>query len=273
MNLCNKQMAQEEKLRNMVIDQRGDLYEALGGRKLHLLLAKKMKEEGIKMGRDKFFDFLRAHTLLVVKQKNYIRTTNSNHNFRKFKNLVKNKVPNGPEELWVSDITYLRLNGKHAYLALITDAYSKQIMGFKVSTNMKASLSLEALKMALQNRKYPQKKLIHHSDRGFHYCWPDYVEMLQENGILISMTEQYDPYENALAERVNKTMKHDFALNQVLPNKTFAEKMTRRAVRLYNDLRPHDSLKGRTPASVHQQPDVPYKSYRKNKEIIYLNLN
>lgn len=273
MRLCSKQMAQQEKLRNMVIDQRGDLYDNLGGRKLHQLLAQKMTEEGIKMGRDKFFDFLRAHTLLVVKQKNYIRTTNSNHNFRKFKNLVKNKVPNGPEELWVSDITYLRLNGKHAYLALITDAYSKQIMGFKVSTNMKASLSLDALKMALKNRKYPQKKLIHHSDRGFHYCWPDYVEMLQENGILISMTEQYDPYENAVAERMNRTMKYDFGLNQVLPNKTFAEKMTRRAVTLYNNLRPHDSLNGRTPTSVHHQPDVPYKSYRKNNKIIYLNLN
>jgi len=273
MKLCQIEMDQQEKLRNMIIDQRGELYEALGGRKLHQMLELKMKEEGIKMGRDKFYDFLRANTLLVVKQKNFVRTTNSNHNFRKFKNLVQNKVPKGPEELWVSDITYLRLNGKHAYLALITDAYSKQIMGFKVSTNMKASLSLDALKMALKNRKYPQKKLIHHSDRGFHYCWPDYVKMLQDNDILISMTEQYDPYENALAERINKTMKYEFGLNQVLPNKTFAEKMTKRAVRLYNTLRPHNSLKGRTPASVHLKPDVPYKSYRRNKEIIYLNLN
>lgn len=273
MKVCSKQMADNEKLKNMVIDQRGDLYEALGGRKLHQLLALKMKRENIKMGRDKFFDFLRAHTLLVVKQKNYIRTTNSNHNFKKFKNLVKNKVPKGPEELWVSDITYLRLNGKHAYLALITDAYSKEIMGYKVSTNMKASLSLDALKMALKNRKYPEKKLIHHSDRGFHYCWPEYVKMLEQNEILISMTEQYDPYENALAERINKTMKYEFGLNQVLPNKTFAEKMVKRAIKLYNTIRPHDSLKGRTPASVHLKPDIPYRSYRKNKEIIYLNLN
>jgi putative transposase len=273
MKRCQIEMVQQEELRNMIIDQRSELYENLGGRKLHQMLVVKMKDQGIKMGRDKFFDFLRANTLLVVKQKNFVRTTNSNHNFRKFENLVQNKVPKGPEELWVSDITYLRLNGKHAYLALITDAYSKQIMGFKLSTNMKASLSIDALKMALKNRKHPAKKLIHHSDRGFHYCWPDYVKMLQDNQILISMTQQYDPYENALAERINKTMKYEFGFNQVLPNKTFAEKMIKRAVRLYNTIRPHNSIKGKTPASVHLKPDVPYQAYRKNKEIIYLNLN
>ena len=273
MNICKKQKSDNEKLMKMVIDKRGEINQATGGRKLHLLLQDQMKQQNIKMGRDNFFDFLRAHTLLVPKQRNFTRTTNSNHLFRKFKNLVQNKIPNQPEELWVSDITYLRLNGKNAYLALVTDAYSKQIMGFHVATNMKASLSIDALKMALKNRKYPNRKLIHHSDRGFHYCWPEYVKMLQDNDILISMTEQYDPYENALAERINKTMKYEFGLNQTIPNKTVAQKMVRRAVRIYNTLRPHDSLKGRTPVSVHLNADMPYKSYRRNKEIIYLNLN
>ena len=225
------------------------------------------------MGRDKLFDVLRAHSLLVPKLRNFVRTTNSNHLFRKFPNLVQDRMPCGPEELWVSDITYIRLNGKHAYLALVTDAYSKKIMGFKLSTNMKASLTIDALKMALAKRKYPTKKLIHHSDRGFQYCWPAYVELAEQNGLLLSMTQQYDPYENALAERINRTLKYDFALNQIIPNKTIAEKMVRRAVEIYNTKRPHDSLKKRTPDSVHLQPDIPYKSYRKNKTNKYLLLN
>lgn len=273
MTLCKKQKSDNEKLVKMVIDKRGEISQATGGRKLHQLLQDQMKQENIKMGRDNFFDFLRAHALLVPKQRNFTRTTNSNHIFKKFKNIVQNRVPKQPEELWVSDITYLKLNGKNAYLALVTDAYSKQIMGFNVATNMKASLSIEALKMALKNRKYPKRKLIHHSDRGFHYCWPEYVKTLQDNEILISMTEQYDPYENALAERINKTIKYEFGLNQTIPNKTIATKMIRRAVKVYNTLRPHDSLKGRTPLSVHLNADMPYKSYRRNKEIIYLNLN
>ncbi|WP_369410686.1 IS3 family transposase [Flavobacterium taihuense] len=225
MNLCKKQKTDNEKLVKMVIDKRGEINQATGGRKLYQLLKDEMIQENIKMGRDNFFDFLRAHSLLVPKQRTFTRTTNSNHLFRKFKNLVQNKVPNQPEELWVSDITYLRLNGKNAYLALVTDAYSKQIKGFYIATNMKASLSIEALKMALKNRKYPQRKLIHHSDRGFHYCWPEYVKLLQDNEILISMTEKYDPYENAIAERLNKTMKYEFELNQTIPNKTLAQKM------------------------------------------------
>lgn len=256
----------------MVLNKRGEITQTLGGRKLYLTLQDQIKEKGIKIGRDRFFDFMRAHALLVPKLRAFHKTTNSNHNFKKFRNLVQNKAPNRPEELWVSDITYLRLNGKHAYLAIITDAYSKKIMGFKIATNMKASLSLEALKMALKNRKYPNRKLIHHSDRGLHYCWPEYVKTLQENKIMISMTEKYDPYENALAERINRTLKYEFALNQVIPNKTVAEKMVRRAVNVYNAKRPHNSLNGRTPNDVHNNQNQPYKSYRKNKEIFYLDL-
>lgn len=257
----------------MVVNKRGEINQSQGGRKLHQLLQSELKGAGIKIGRDKFFDFLRAHSLLVPKLRAFHRTTNSNHNFKKFRNLVKNKIPNGPEELWVADITYIRLNGKHAYLALITDAYSKKIVGYKLSTNMKASLTLDAWKMALDGRKYPNKQLIHHSDRGFQYCWPEYVETLQKAEINISMTEEYDPYENAIAERINRTLKYEFALNQVIPNKTIATKMVRRAVSVYNSKRPHNSLNGRTPEDVHRNGNQPYKSYRKKKEINFLNLN
>jgi transposase InsO family protein len=257
----------------MVHSQRNEISQSLGARNLHYLLKEKMEKENIKLGRDKFIDVLRAHWLLVPKLRNFVRTTNSNHNFWKFPNLVQDRVPTMPEQLWVSDITYIKLNGKHAYLALITDAYSKKIMGYKLSTNMKASLTLDALQMALKNRKYPNRKLIHHSDRGFQYCWPAYVEMAQQNGLILSMTQQYDPYENALAERINRTIKYDFGLNQIIPNKTVALKMVKRAVLVYNTKRPHASLQKRTPESVHQLPNVPYRSYRKNKEIKYLNLN
>jgi putative transposase len=257
----------------MVLDKRGEISQSTGIKKIHRLLKRELASKDIKIGRDKFFDFARTHALLVPKLRAFHITTNSKHKFKKYKNLVQNKVPNKPEELWVSDITYLRLNGKHAYLALITDAYSKKIVGFKVSTNMKASLSIDALKMALKNRRYPDHKLIHHSDRGFQYCWPDYVKMLQDNNIIISMTENSDPYENAVAERINRTLKYEHALNQIIPNKTIAEKMTRRAVMIYNSKRPHDSLKGRTPDDVHKNGNQPYKSYSRNKEIIYLDLD
>lgn len=257
----------------MIQQKRNEISQSLGGRNLHFLLQQEMKNQNIKLGRDKFFDLMRANWLLVPKLRNFVRTTNSNHIFFKFPNLVLDKVPTGPEELWVSDITYIKLNGKHAYLALITDAYSKKIMGYKFATNMKASLTLGALEMALKNRKYPNKKLIHHSDRGFQYCWPIYTEFAQKNGLILSMTQQYDPYENALAERVNRTIKYDFGLNQIIPNKTIAQKMIKRAILVYNSKRPHESLKRRTPDSVHQTPNIPYRSYRKNKEIKYLDLN
>ena len=225
------------------------------------------------MGRDALFDLLRAYGLLVKKTKRFHITTDSNHNYYKSPNLLKEMDLNHAEKAFVSDITYIKTDNGHAYLALVTDPYSKKIMGWALDDNMRVSLVKSALEMAHKNCIHHKAEIVHHSDRGKQYCCPDFSEFSVSKGFILSTTQQYDPYENALAERINKTMKYDFGLNQVLPNKTFAEKMTKRAVRLYNNLRPHDSLKGRTPASVHKKPDVPYKSYRKNKEIIYLNLN
>jgi transposase InsO family protein len=236
-----------------------------GGIKLYHNLKAQMLNQNINIGRDKFYNVLRLHNLLIKKRKNYITTTNSKHLFRKYKNIVKNQIPTRPEQLWVSDITYIKTENGHNYLALVTDAYSKQIMGYKLDNHMKTSLCSDALAMAIKNRKYPNQKLIHHSDRGFQYCNPKYTQFAESNRIKLSMTEQYDPYENAVAERINRTLKYEYGLKRTIKNTTIAQKMTKQAVDIYNNLRSHCSLDLRKPAEVHLNPNIKYKSYRKNK--------
>ncbi|MGY6648332.1 IS3 family transposase [Wenyingzhuangia sp. IMCC45574] len=242
----------------------------LGTRKLYLQLKNKFVLLGIKVGRDKFFNILKRHKLLVKRNKNYHTTTNSRHFFYKYKNLIKDKVPTRPEQLWVTDITYIKTDNGHAYLALVTDAYSKKVMGYNIDNHMKTSLCLEALKMALKNRKYPDQKLIHHSDRGFQYCNPTYTRYVEDNNIIMSMTEQYDPYENAIAERINRTLKYEYGLKNVIKNLKLAQKITNKAVKIYNNHRPHFSLNLCTPEYVHKNKNVDYKSYRKNKKKLEL---
>ena len=225
-----------------------------------------MEALDIKIGRNKFFDFLRSYNLLVPKLRNYHITTDSRHQFYKYKNLIKNSVPTRPEQLWVSDITYIKTENGHSYLALVTDAYSKQIMGYKIANHMKASLCVDALSMAIKNRKYPNEKLIHHSDRGFQYCSKEYVSFAEKNRITMSMTEQYDPYENAVAERINRTLKYEYGLKQTIKDLSLAQKIVKEAVFIYNNLRLHDSLALRNPVDVHMNPNIAYKSYKKNKE-------
>ena len=214
----------EKILIQLVKEYRKKVGQRTGGIKLHSELKQQMKTHHIKIGRDKFFDFLRANNLLVPKLKNHHITTNSNHQFYKYKNLVKDAVPTRPEQLWVSDITYIKTDNGHNYLALVTDAYSKQIMGYKLANHMKASLCTDALKMAIKNRKYPLKKLIHHSDRGFQYCSNQYTKYAESNALVMSMTEKYDPYENAIAERINRTLKYEYGLKKTIKNTKLAEK-------------------------------------------------
>ena len=220
---------------------------------------------GIKMGRDKFFTFLRTHNLLIKKTKRYHITTDSNHHFYKYKNLITNKVPTRAEQLWVTDITYIKTKNGHNYLALVTDAYSKKIMGYKIDNHMRTSLCTDALKMAIKKRKYPNKKLIHHSDRGLQYCNPTYTKFAEENGLIMSMTEKYDPYENAIAERINRTLKYEYGLKTTIKNTKLAKMIVKRAVDIYNNLRPHLSLDFETPQMAHLNQNIQYKSYRKNK--------
>ncbi|MCG0017748.1 IS3 family transposase [Winogradskyella immobilis] len=259
-----KQLIDQQKLIKMVKDYRKKVGSKTGGIKLHNELKQNCIKANIKIGRDKFYRFLRHNNLLVPKRKNYLTTTNSNHMYKKYKNLVKNKVPNRPEQLWVSDITYIKTENGHNYLALVTDAYSKQIMGYKLDNHMRTSLCTDALAMAIKNREYPKLPLIHHSDRGFQYCNPKYTTFAETNGITMSMTEQYDPYENALAERINRTLKYEYGLKQTIKNTDIAQQMTEQAVYIYNNLRTHFSLDLRKPAEVHLNPNIKYKSYRKN---------
>jgi len=250
----------------MIKDYRNEVGQRTGGMKLHDNLKSKMESLGIKMGRDKFYKLLRAYNLLVPKTKRYSITTNSKHHFYKYENLVKDKVPTRAEQLWVSDITYIKTQNKHCYLALVTDAYSKKIMGYKFASHMKTSLCIEALAMAIKNRKYPKEKLIHHSDRGIQYCNPAYTEFAEKNNITLSMTQQYDPYENPVAERINRTLKYEYGLKQTIKNSTLANKIIKRAVHIYNNKRTHLSLKLKTPSFVHIKQNVAYHSYKKNKQ-------
>lgn len=182
----------------------------LGGRKLYFLLKPQLIE--LKVGRDKLFRILRASHLLVESKKSYHITTNSHHRFRKHKNLVSTMNIKEAETVWVSDITYVGTRANPSYLALVTDAYSKRIMGYDLSQSLAMESSLKALEMALENRTAKDNKLIHHSDRGLQYCSNDYQELLIKNNITSSMTEKYDPYENAIAERINGILKKNLTL-------------------------------------------------------------
>ena len=216
------------------------------------------------MGRDGLFDFMREHRLLVKKTKRYHSTTNSKHGFYKSPNRIKDLTPTHAEQVWASDITYIRIQDKHAYLALVTDIYSKKIMGYKLDTNMRATLVKDALNMALKNRMYKHQSIIHHSDRGIQYCCPEFTEFAEKSGMLLSTTQQYDPYENAVAERINGILKYEFGLLKTLPNLDTAQKMIKEAVNIYNNQRRHYSLEMKTPAFAHQNQQHKYKKYSLN---------
>ncbi|NOJ75138.1 IS3 family transposase [Empedobacter stercoris] len=182
----------------------------MGGKKLYFLLKEKL--EDLRVGRDKFFDILRANHLLIIPKRCYHITTNSYHCFKKHKNLIKDYQCRKPNNVWVSDITYLRNRENPAYLSLITDAYSKKIVGFDVSNSLATESCLKALKMAL--KKGNTKNLIHHSDRVLQYCSDDYQKLLKKYKIRCSMTQESDPYENAIAERINGILKQEYDIDK-----------------------------------------------------------
>jgi len=232
----------------------------LGTRKLHYLL----KSNGISIGRDQLFCWLRAEGLLVYKKKRYTVTTNSKHWMRKYPNLIKDLVINRPEQLWVADITYLETaEDGNIYLHLVTDAYSKQIMGYELCDNMEAASTLKAVKMAVKGRSYPNQSLIHHSDRGLQYCSKLYTDYLTENNINISMTENGSPYDNAVAERVNGILKDEFGLSEQLDGLSEALLQVKESVYAYNFLRPHLSCQMLTPEQMHGQKSIEIKTYKK----------
>lgn len=237
----------------------------LGGLKLYGLLKNDFQRERIKIGRDKLFDLLRHEHMLIKKKKKYVKTTDSRHWMRKYPNLIKNIEISRPEQIWVADITYIETKKGFNYLHLITDAYSKKIMGYQLSEDMSASATVKALRMALLNRNYTSK-LIHHSDRGLQYCSAAYTKVLQENKIKISMTEQSDPYENAIAERINGILKQEFSLDEVFEDTVQAEKHVNQSIRIYNSQRPHLSCHMLTPVQMHSQKRLKVKKWNKKPQ-------
>ncbi len=239
----------------------------LGTRKLYHLLADDFKAMRLGIGRDKLFTLLRHEGLLIHKQRKYVKTTMSRHWMRKHPNLVKAKALTHPEQVWVADITYIATKEGHQYLHLITDAYSKQIMGYELCNNLNAGSSIKALRMALAKRQYAQNPLIHHSDRGLQYCSAAYTNILIANNISISMTEQSDPYENAIAERVNGILKDEFGLNEVFDDSKQLYKQAAQAINIYNNERPHLSIRLNTPAMMHKYPVGKLKSWKKERQL------
>lgn len=262
---ANKKEAIRTKLLNLINPIR-KIMPRIGIHKLFTMLSKQFQIHNLKIGRDKFYNFMRTENLLVLKKKKYIRTTDSMHRFKKHKNLLKDTVVTRPEQVWVSDITYIRVNEKYEYLSLITDYYSKRIVGYNLSDNMKAESSVKALEMALKSRKYPNRELIHHSDRGFQYCCDEYTNILTNQNIKISMTEVYDPYENAVAERVNGILKDEFGIDEGFLNHEISAKEIKHSIDTYNNLRPHYSCNMLTPNQAHEKGKYKLKYWgRKNR--------
>jgi putative transposase len=222
----------------------------LGGKKLFKLLSEDLQQMERSIGRDKFFDILRGKDLLVKRKKKFQRTTNSYHRFRKYKNCFKDKKLIAPNQAWVSDITYLRTRQKFVYLFLITDAYSRMIVGWKLSDSLAIESAMDALSMAIR-QCLGTAGVIHHSDRGFQYCCPQYEKLLLENKMIISMTEENHCYENAMAERVNGILKDEFFLDEEMPDLRTAKRAVKQAIETYNTKRPHWSLGLQIPSQIH----------------------
>lgn len=225
----------------------------LGTRKLHYLL-RQQPEPALHVGRDRLFQILRGARLLVIPKRAYHKTTHSHHRFYRHPNLLKagenQVVASRPEQVWVADITYLPLRKGTAYLSLITDVWSRKIVGYHVHESLHTHHVAKAFRMALVSRRTAHP-LVHHSDRGVQYCSTEYQALHQRHGIICSMTDGYDCYQNALAERVNGILKMEYLLGKP-EDIGQARKMVRESVEIYNSRRPHLSLKYKTPDEVHR---------------------
>ena len=248
---------------NTVIDFVLEIRERMPGtgtRKLLDHLQEKFAQNNIKMGRDALFDLLRVRGILKKRTKRFHITTDAKHFYYKPPNLLYNLEITHAEQVFVADITYVKTDAGHAYLALITDAYSRKIMGWALEDNMRVEMVKNALNMAYKNCVFNHRNIIHHSDRGIQYCCPDHSEFAESKGFILSTTQKYDPYENAIAERINGILKYEFGLKKTIKSIQIAKAMTKEAVEIYNNERTHWSLDLKTPQSVHLQ----YNKQKKN---------
>ncbi len=235
----------------------------LGTHKLYRLMREPLKAHNIKLGRDKLHQLLVENGMTVSRKRRYAKTTYSRHWLKKYPNLIRDIEPVRPEAIWVADITYLCVRLNFSYLSLITDAYSRLIVGSFLHTRLDTDGPLQALEMALRNRNRPDLQLIHHSDRGVQYCSYAYVQRLRSENVGISMTEQKDAYENAIAERVNGILKTEFGLYRLFVNHEEAKKAVEMSIEAYNNKRPHMSCDMLTPAEAHQEQGKLKKHWKK----------
>lgn len=245
----------------------------MGTRKLYHLIKPDLDSQGIKMGRDALFFLLANEGLLIRKRKRMHVTTNSNHWFRKYPNLIKGLEPTAPNQLWVSDITYIRSNQGFLYLFLLTDAYSKRILGYRLAPNMDSSHAVNSLQDAIANSCQPLDGLIHHSDRGLQYCSHAYVNILKQHQIAISMTESGDPLDNAIAERINGILKEEYINVELEQRGTISGAKLDEIIHKYNNQRPHLSCDMLTPTQVHLIKGLTIKKRWKNYYKKQINLN
>ncbi|WP_114941824.1 IS3 family transposase [Mucilaginibacter endophyticus] len=254
---------EQELVIKQVLQLRKD-HRHMGTRKLYELLQPFLLEHQIKIGRDALFDLLASHKLLVKRYKRRVSTTDSFHMYRKFPNRIKGFVPRRPNQLWVSDITYWRIQGGgFLYISFITDAYSRKIVGYNLAENLLSVQTVNALKMALTTTD-DTSFLTHHSDRGLQYCCNEYLQILEENNISISMTESSDPRDNAIAERVNGIIKNEYLSSYSVHDIEEGKQVLDFVIHLYNEERPHMSLGNLTPNSIHEekaQPEQLWKNY------------
>lgn len=237
-----------------------------GTSKLHFMLQEKLVQHHIKLGRDGLYDLLGKYGLLIRYRHKKPRTTHSFHHYKKYPNLIKEMILTQAGMLWVSDITYIAIANVYAYLSIITDAYSHKIVGYKLHPTLHAQGAIDALIMASKDVK-KTSQLIHHSDRGIQYCCADYVQMIEQLGIQLSMTENGDPYENAIAERVNGILKYEHNLKSVFASFEEAKIAVEIAVKMYNEKRIHDSCNRLTPIMAHEQKGV-LKKWWKPKKLV-----
>ena len=231
-------------LRELTMEKRKPM-PRLGGKKTYHEIKPELRRMGLHIGRDKFLKWLRSEDLLIRPKKRYTRTTQSFHRYRMHDNKIKELVVTKPDQVWVSDITYLRLQKGFCYLALITDVFSRKIIGYEVSDTLEIKGPLKALEHACQGKA--NRKTIHHSDRGFQYCSDLYTNKLKNHNIEISMGEVGNCYENALAERVNGILKSEFNLDATFIDLGHAKKAVKQSIRIYNELRPHMGIRLQKP--------------------------
>jgi transposase InsO family protein len=246
----------EEELLLTEVSEIRKSHKRMGTRKLYAKLQPFLFEHQIKMGRDALFDLLASNYMLVRKRKRRIHTTQSHHWLRKYTNLIHEFKPTAPNQLWVSDITYWKISDGHVYISFITDAFSRKIVGYHVAQTLETVETIQALKMALSGfSTEPEShfQLIHHSDRGVQYCSHNYVTLLQDYHVKISMTENGDPLENAIAERLNGILKDEYLTDRPVKSIQEARTILARAVFLYNEDRPHMSIGNQYPSQVHDQ--------------------